>query len=66
MIHRPLTYAASATCLCGARLAYRRGDDAWDCSDILLGKATPSGEPGAVKHSDIFPFVFWKIAAEKA
>jgi hypothetical protein len=50
-------------CPCGALYAYEPGDDkrAWDCSDILLGLAIPSGETGAVTHGDTMPFVFWKV-----
>ena len=59
-----LTFAAYTRCMCGAGLAYRRGDKAWDCSDILLGLAIPSGRPGAVKHDDVYPFVFYEIKSE--
>lgn len=59
-----LIYAATARCKCGAGLAYRNGDTAWDCSDILRGVAIPSGQPGSVMHSDRFPFVFYEIKGE--
>lgn len=67
-----LTYAATARCQCGAGLAYGamceeppfRGPSYWDCSDILLGRAVPSGQPGAVTHSDRFPFAFYEIKSE--
>lgn len=62
---RGLTYAATARCKCGAGLAYRKGDTAWDCSEILLGTAIPSGQPGAVMHSDRYPFVFYEIKSER-
>ena len=51
-----LTYARDAKCLCGMRMAYKKGDDCWDCSGILLGTADAS-----VKHEDRLPFRFWKI-----
>lgn len=52
---RGLTYSATARCKCGAGLAYRQGDDAWDCSDILLGIAIPSGQPGSEQHTAHLP-----------
>ncbi len=60
-----LTYAATDTCPCGAKLAYAPGDDCWDCSDILLKKAIPEGKEGAVKHTGRLPFRFWKIKVAK-
>ena len=60
-----LIYAATVRCPCGAGMAYREGDDAWDCSAILLGTAVPSGEPGSVKHEARLPFVFYEIKSEK-
>lgn len=68
-----LTFAASARCPCGARLAYGpmcivepfRIPSYWDCSDILLGRAVPSGQPGSVTHTDKLPFAFWEIKAER-
>jgi hypothetical protein len=50
-------------CECGALYAYRPGDPqrAWDCSDILLGLAAPAGHPGARRHGDTMPFIFWKV-----
>jgi hypothetical protein len=36
----------------------------WDCSAILLGAAVPSGQPGAVEHSDRLPFSFYDIKSE--
>lgn len=68
-----LTYAATARCPCGAGLAYGNKADpdsvfnipsAWDCSAILLGTAIPSGQPGAVTHTDQLPFAFWEIKSE--
>lgn len=66
-----LIYAAAARCPCGAGLAYRRnagpfGDKAhWDCSDILTGRAIPSGQPGAKTHTDRLPFAFYEIKSER-
>lgn len=60
-----LTYAESAKCPCGARLAYRSGDKFWDCSAILLGEAIPSGQPGSVQHTDRLYFQFYKVKEEK-
>jgi len=57
-------YAATSRCKCGAGLAYRHGDTAWDCSDILLGRAAPMGQPGSVQHSATYPFVFYEIKGE--
>ena len=61
-----LVYAANKYCLCGMGLAYEtRGlsgvpiQGFWDCSGILLGTADSD-----VKHSDIYPFVFYEIKPE--
>jgi hypothetical protein len=61
-----LVYAATARCPCGAGLAYERSGKAgcWDCSDILLGRAIPHGQPGAAMHTDKLPFQFWKVKSE--
>lgn len=69
-----LRYAATVRCPCGAGLAYDpradgegtpfRGPSAWDCSAILLGEAIPSGQPGAVEHTDQLPFAFYEIKSE--
>lgn len=71
-----LVYAATARCPCGAGLAYDPagevgGDDspfhrpnAWDCSAILLGTASPKGEPGSVQHTGVLPFSFYNIKPE--
>lgn len=56
-----ITYAKSSRCLCGALLAYKSGDDCWDCSSILLGDAIPLGQEGSVQHIDRLPFRFWKV-----
>lgn len=72
---KDLVYAATVRCPCGAGMAYVPGRpsspdspfkyaDAWDCSDILLGRAVPLGEPGAVQHSDLLPFAFYEIKGE--
>ncbi len=67
-----MTFAATARCPCGAGLAYDdsceeppfRGPSYWDCSAILLGDAVPSGQPGAVSHTDHLPFAFYEIKSE--
>lgn len=62
-----LVYAAWSRCECGAGLAYPRGcgpHHHWDCSDILTDRAIPSGQPGAARHTDKLPFVFWDIKSE--
>ena len=56
---RRLVYAAAGRCPCGAGLAYVRGDDCWDCSEILLDTAKEN-----VKHSDRLPFAFYEIKSE--
>jgi len=68
MIEDDLIFAKTSVCPCGALLAYKKNADPnnneenfWDCSDILLGKAIPSGELGAKEHTDQLPFRFWKI-----
>lgn len=66
-----LVYAAMARCACGAGLAYDPYGESggprgyWDCSDILLDRAAAKGEPGAVQHSDRFPFTFYEIKSER-
>lgn len=70
-----LIYAATARCPCGAGLAYAtidkgegtpfKGPSAWDCSDILTGRAIPSGQPGAVQHTDRLPFAFYEVKSEE-
>lgn len=68
-----LLYAATARCCCGAGLAYAptdkgtgpfKGPSQWDCSDILTGRAIPSGQPGSVKHDEPAPFAFYEIKSE--
>lgn len=67
-----MTFAATARCECGAGMAYDetcvmepfRGPSYWDCSAILLGDAIPSGQPGAVRHTDRLPFAFYEIKSE--
>ena len=51
-----LVYAQRAACPCGARMAYKVGDDFWDCSAILKGTANPN-----VKHEAQLPFRFWEV-----
>lgn len=65
-----LVYAATSRCPCGAGLAYVPGfggpdNGFWDCSAILTGTAIPSGQPGAVTHTDRLPFEFWKVKSEE-
>lgn len=70
-----LIYAATARCQCGAGLAYSpqdenpdlpyKGPSAWDCSDILTGRAAKVGESGHVQHDDIAPFAFYEIKSEE-
>lgn len=56
---------AHARCECGALYAYdpreKPRPHSWDCSDIILGFAVPAGQPGAVRHDDTMPFIFWKV-----
>ncbi len=59
-----LVYAATKRCPCGAGLAYAAGDDAWDCSAILSGKAIPTHVVGSVQHTAKLPFVFYEIKSE--
>lgn len=67
-----MTFAATARCQCGAGLAYDstcvmepfRIPSYWDCSAILLGDAIPTGQPGAVPHTDKLPFAFYWIKSE--
>lgn len=63
-----LVYSATSCCLCGAGLAYPRrahpGSGAWDCSDILTGRAVKQGEPGAKRHDGPAPFAFYKVLSE--
>jgi hypothetical protein len=69
---KKMTFAATSRCPCGAGLAYDstcvqapfKGPSYWDCSAILLGTAIPSGEPGAVQHTDQLPFSFYEIKSE--
>lgn len=58
-----LVYAARARCPCGAGLAYPQDigmHGAWDCSDILTGRA--KAERGA--HTTPLPFMFYEIKSE--
>lgn len=59
-----LVYAAYSRCRCGAGLAYYKGADYWDCSDILTGRFVPKGKPGAASHTDKLFFIFWNIRSE--
>ena len=68
-----MTFAATARCPCGAGLAYDetcvqepfRIPSYWDCSAVLLGEAVPSGQEGSVEHTDLLPFTFYEIKAER-
>lgn len=66
MTEKDLVYAAYDRCSCGVGLAYLPGssDKCWDCSDILLGRAIPKGQPGSVMHTAQLPFVFYEIKSE--
>lgn len=59
-----MIYSATARCPCGAGLAYESGADSWDCSDILTGRAIPSGQPGSKKHTVRLPFAFYEVKSE--
>lgn len=62
-----LIYAAYARCRCGAGLAYRSGDRAWDCGDILRFDDLPAEEQARVKaaqHDEPAPFSFYEIKSE--
>lgn len=62
-----LRFSASARCPCGAGLAYPKNigaHGAWHCSDILLGRAVPSGQEGAKTHDSPLPFAFYEIKSE--
>lgn len=66
-----LVYAADARCPCGAGLAYVKNCGPygrlahWDCSDILLGRAIPTGQDGSKLHTGKLPFQFYEIKSEK-
>lgn len=70
---RELIYAATSRCPCGAGLAYSskdedptlpyKGPSAWDCADVLTGRAIKSGQPGAVAHG-LYPFALYEVKSE--
>lgn len=65
-----LVYSAENCCPCGAGLAHLRvinnnEERAWDCSDILTGRAIPSGQVGAKQHTGRLPFAFYEIKSER-
>jgi hypothetical protein len=72
LTEQDLTYAAYSRCPCGAGLAYvpklygkdNGAWDYWDCSDILLDRAIPKGQAGAVTHTGKLPFMFWEVLSE--
>ena len=55
-----------AWCDCGAQVAADYKNRRWDCSDILLGQAPEKGQPGSMRHSDVFPFAFWSIKLDRS
>lgn len=62
-----LIFSAGARCACGAGLAYPKNvgmRGAWHCSDILLGRAIPSGQEGAKTHDGALPFAFYDVKSE--
>lgn len=66
-----LIYSATARCPCGAGFAYwdaydvKDGGGAWDCSDILTGRAIQFGQSGAKAHTAMLPFSFYEIKSER-
>lgn len=67
-IEKRLVFAAYTRCPCGAGMAYDPTkfpkQSYWDCSDIILGKAVPKGQPGWVTHEGQLPFAFYEIKSE--
>lgn len=68
---RELVYSATSRCPCGAGLAYPKNagvgtpsEQAWDCADILTGRAIPKGGPGWKTHTDRLPFAFYEVKSE--
>lgn len=62
-----LRYAATARCPCGAGLAYPKDSGiqgAWDCADILTGRAIPKDRPGFKQHTAALPFAFYEVKSE--
>lgn len=63
-----LRYSAYNRCSCGAGLAYPAFEEtrptAWDCADILTGRAVPDGQEGAAQHIDRLPFAFYEVKSE--
>ena len=63
-----LVFSAFDRCVCGSGLAHPRHvagfTGAWDCADILLGRAIPGGKLGAKTHSDPYPFSLFKVKSE--
>lgn len=62
-----LIFAATARCSCGAGLAYPKNvgmHGAWTCSDILLGRAKPKGDPESKMHDGDLPFAFYEVKSE--
>jgi hypothetical protein len=64
-----LRYAAGARCPCGAGLAYHKRTSirgAWECSDVLTGRAARQldGVTLAVEHTEPLPFAFFEVKSE--
>ena len=65
-----LVYSATARCPCGAGLAHwdkctPEDGWAWDCSDLLTGRAIKKGEEGAKVHTAVLPFNFYEVKSER-
>lgn len=63
-----LVFSAYSRCPCGAGLCYAigcGGFSSWHCSDILLGRAVPSGQEGSKNHTEPLPFTFYEIKSER-
>lgn len=57
MKEKDLVFAKLNKCPCGALLAYdSKGENYWDCSDILLEKANKE-----IQHTAQLPFAFYKV-----
>lgn len=56
---RSLSYGL-AWCDCGAQMVQDDANRQWICSDIVLGTAIPSGQPGALRHSAM-PYAHWRV-----
>ena len=65
---KQLVYSATSLCCCGAGMAHPKKTDSfngyWDCSDILTGRAIPTGNVDSKLHTAKLPFVFYEIKSE--